>query len=362
MDAKKILSGEDKSLGAKALRAALTPLAWLHQIGLEAYLLPYRTGVRKRYELPVPVISIGNLTSGGTGKTPMTALVGQMLVDSGRRVALLSRGHGGSHEKQPGAKIVSRGDGDIILPADVAGDEPVLLARLLPEIPVIVGKDRRVSGQLACDEFAPDVILLDDALQFWQLHRDLDIVLLDTTRPFDNGQILPRGLLREPPSHLSRAGAVVLTRSDRATPEQRQAAEKQVRSLSPNALLLSATHSPNGWINFTGENINNLTGNNLLVFSGIADGEAFARSLEKLGLVLKTVVNFEDHYAYNKDGVLALIEAHPSATFLTTEKDLVKVAPLWPEDGPPLVALRIRMAIDRPEALTELLNNTLYSL
>jgi tetraacyldisaccharide 4'-kinase len=346
---------------AHALRAMLTPLAWLHRVGLEGYLLPYRTGLRKRYELPVPVISIGNLTSGGTGKTPMAALVGQLLQNAGRRVVILSRGHGGSHEKEPGAKIVSRGDGQVLLPPEVAGDEPVLLARLLPDVPVVVGRDRRVSGRLACEQLAPDVLLLDDGLQFWQLHRDLDIVLLDTVRPFDNGWVLPRGLLREPPAHLRRAGAAVLTRSDRATAEQLAVARSQVHRLAPEAVLLTAIHTPAGWLDRGGEVLNSLPGKEYIAFSGIADGDAFVKSLEKQGLLLKTALNFADHHAYNKDGVLALIAADPSATFVTTEKDLVKVASLWPEDGPPLVALRVRLEIDDLEPLRRLLDTTLYS-
>lgn len=355
MDAEKLL--EEKSLAAGALRAALIPLAWLHRIGLVAYLLPYRVGLRRRQRLPVPVVSIGNLTSGGTGKTPMTALVARMLRKSGKRVVILSRGHGGSHEKEPGAKIVSRGDGNIFLPPDVAGDEPTLLARLLPDVPVVVGRDRRVSGKLACAELSPDVLLLDDGLQFWQLHRDLDIVLLDAMRPFHNGWILPRGLLREPPSHLKRAGIVVLTRSDRATPTQLRATEAAVQRLAPEALLLRAVHAPDSWVDRHGRPAPMPEGE-VVAFSGIADGEAFTATLRRLGLTLKMSVNFRDHHAYNsseRNDVQALITQAPEATFVTTEKDLVKVAPLWPSDGPTLLALRIHPEIDRSEELHRVL-------
>jgi tetraacyldisaccharide 4'-kinase len=349
LDAKKVLSGEDRSLGAGLLRTGLTPLSWLHRVGLEAYLLPYKTGLRKRHRLPVPVVSIGNLTSGGTGKTPMAALVGRLLWESGWRVVLLSRGHGGSHEKEPGAKIVSRGDGAVLLSPEVAGDEPVLLARLLPEVPVLVGRDRRVSGQLAIAEFAPDIVLLDDGLQFWQLHRDLDIVLLDASRPFDNGRVLPRGLLREPPSHLSRAGVVVLTRAERVSPKALEGARNQVRALAPGAHCLTASHTPDGWRDRLGNITAAPEGEEIVAFSGIADGDAFVQGLRAQGLTLKTTVNFTDHHAYNKDGIRALIEHDPSATFVTTEKDLVKVAALWPAPGPRLLAQGLKVVLAGPD-------------
>ena len=360
MDTHKLLSGEDRALGAPLLRALLTPLAGLHWLGLKLYLLPYRLGLRKRYCLPVPVISIGNLTSGGTGKTPMAALVGQLLREQGLRVVLLSRGHGGSHEKGKGAQIVSRGEGQVLLSAEIAGDEPTLLARLLPDIPVIVGRDRRVSGKLACETFAPDVVLLDDALQFWQLHRDLDIVLLDTRRPFDTGWLLPRGLLREPPSHLSRAGIIVLTRADRVSEAQREQQRQHLQRLAPQAAVFTAIHAPLGWIAPEQEALlplDSLAGQSVVAFSGIADGAAFVYTLKQLGLTLKFSREFSDHHTYNKKETFSLIEQAPDALFVTTEKDLTKLATLWPSSGPALRALRIGMILDNQEAFEQSLKN-----
>ena len=343
MDAKALL--DEKSLRGALLRAAMMPLALLHFIGLELYLLPYRLGVRKRFRLPVPVIAIGNITSGGTGKTPMAALVGKILREEGRRVVLLSRGHGGSHEKEGGAQIVSRGDGKLLLGADVAGDEPTLLAQLLPDVPVIVGRDRRVSGKLACAEFAPDIILLDDALQFWQLHRDLDIVLLDARTPFGNGWMLPRGLLREPPFHLNRAGIVVLTRSDAVLPEELERRKDLVQRLAPSAALFPAMHAPQSWISLQGEKnpLETLAGQGAVAFAGIADGQAFRHTVESLQISVKNYCGFKDHHTYNKGEVLDLIARLPTGPFVTTEKDLTKLRALWPVEGPPLWALRIQL-------------------
>jgi tetraacyldisaccharide 4'-kinase len=335
----------------------MAPLAGLHFVGLELYLLPYRLGVRKRFRLPVPVIAIGNISSGGTGKTPMAALVGKILRDEGLKVVLLSRGHGGSHEKDGGAKIVSRGDGKLLLGADVAGDEPTLLAQLLPDIPVIVGRDRRVSGKLACAEFAPEVILLDDALQFWQLHRDLDIVLLDARSPFDNGWMLPRGLLREPPFHLSRASIIVLTRSDAISPDELERRKHVVQRLAPRAALFTATHAPHSWIALDGTQkpLEALSGQSIAAFAGIADGKAFQKTLELLSLPLKFFREFTDHHTYNKEEALDLVAQLPGGLFLTTEKDLTKLRDLWPTEETPLWALRIQLAVKEIERFRSIL-------
>ena len=350
MDAKALL--EEKSLRGMLLRALMTPLAGLHFLGLELYLLPYRLGIRKRYRLPVPVIAIGNITSGGTGKTPMAALVAKILREDGLKVVLLSRGHGGSHEKEDGAKIVSRGDGKVLLTADIVGDEPVLLAQLLPDVPVIVGRDRRVSGRLACTQFSPDVLLLDDALQFWQLHRDLDIVLLDARRPFDNGWMLPRGLLREPPFHLARAGMIVLTRSDRVPAEQLKHTRQRLARLAPGAAIFSATHTPTGWVGLDGTRkpLTAFAGQSGAVFCGIADGQAFLHTLKSLSVSQKFYCEFRDHHAYNSEKIHALIARAPEGPFFTTEKDLARLQNLWPADGPPLWALCIQMTVAEDES------------
>ena len=348
-----VLQGGDKTIGASLLRGLLTPFAWLHQGVLEAYLLPYNTGLRKRFRLvksdgqPVPVVAIGNLSSGGTGKTPMAQAVAGHLQKRGLRVVLLSRGHGGSGESRQTPRIVSDGK-SVLLTPESAGDEPILLANSLPGVPVIVGRDRRASGRLAVQTFAPDILVLDDALQYWQLHRDLNIVLLDARCPFDNGFVLPRGLLREPPSHLKRAGIVVLTRADRAAPETLAKNVAHAQNLAPNAAVFTATHAPIGWVRASDSAIlplNALPPEPALAFSGIADGTAFAESVRSLGISVTDSRDFGDHHAYGPEDITALTQATNARIAVTTEKDLVKVAPLWPTDGIPLYALRIGMSV-----------------
>src|SRR5579862_5258893 len=212
------------------LRAVLSALAPIYCAGLKSYLLTYRLGLRRQTRLRCRVISVGNLTTGGTGKTPMTQALCQRLMDSGHRVAILSRGYGGSFER--GCAVVSDAS-KVHLTAAEAGDEAYLLATTLPGLPVVVGKDRRVTGALAVAQLGPDIIVLDDGMQYWQLHRDVDVVLLNAQDPFDNGWTFPRGLLREPPSHLARANIVVLTHALRAGTGKVSAVMDQVRRLAP---------------------------------------------------------------------------------------------------------------------------------
>jgi tetraacyldisaccharide 4'-kinase len=340
-------------------------MALLHRVGLEAYLLPYRLGIRKRYRLNVPIIAIGNLSSGGTGKTPMTVLVARHLQSMGQRVVVLSRGHGGTGENRSLPRVVSDGNAVLLTPSE-AGDEPVLLANLLPGIPVVVCRDRRKSGRFAVETFAPEIIVCDDALQYWQLHRDLDIVLLDARRPFDNGYVLPRGLLREPPSHLARAGIAVLTRADRLSPGGLETTLTTVRKFAPTAALFTAIHAPIAWVTREGSvfPLPELAQRPVLAFSGIADGRAFVESVRERGADVRQSRDFGDHYAYDAGDIARLVKMAQTAectAVVTTEKDLVKVAPLWSEDAPPLYALRIGMTVNDEPGFFERLN-TLSSL
>ena len=171
----------------------------------------YKKGLLQSKRLPCPVISIGNITVGGSGKTPMTIYVAELIKHLGYGVAIISRGYKGQAEKIGGVVCDGR---RICMGPDTAGDEPFMVAQRLKTVPVIVGQNRFKAGRLAIREFKPDVLLLDDAFQHLKLHRDLDIVLLDSKAPLGNTYLFPRGTLRESASALSRGDAVVLTRSD----------------------------------------------------------------------------------------------------------------------------------------------------
>lgn len=333
------------------LRGLLSAMAPGYCIGLELFLLPYHLGIRKRHRLPCPVLCIGNLTTGGTGKTPMTQAVCRLLRATGRRVVVLSRGYGGENEY--GCAVVSDGE-RLLLTARESGDEASLLASTLPGIPVVVGKDRRVTGRLAWERFHPDVIVLDDGMQFWQLHRDLDIVLLNACEPFDNGWTFPRGLLREPPSHLRRAGAVVLTNAQRAGSAQVALVQKQVAKLAPGVPVFTADLTPTGLRALPGKieyPLSWLQGQKVAALSALGNPAAFEAMLEALGANLLTRFRFRDHKQITDEElkrVCGEAKAEHVEAVITTEKDAVK---LHPEIAPlPLLALQVEMQLEGEKA------------
>lgn len=338
---------------ADAARAVLAGAAHLYDIGLEAYLLAGRMGLRRRAHLPVPIISIGNLTVGGTGKTPMTQALCRALTQQGRRVAILSRGHGGRGTEP---RLVSDAEGHVLLTAQDAGDEPLLLAQTLPGVPVLVGKDRRETGREALRRFGLDAVILDDGFQYWQLARDLDIVLLDARRPFDNGYPLPRGLLREPPRHLTRAGIVVVTRADALDGEGRASLRAEIARLAPQAGVYWASHGATGFVPVhslasPALPLDTLRGARVVALSGIAQPQSFARTLtEGASVTVARHLVYSDHAEYTQadaDQAQAAVLEEGADALIMTEKDAVK----WPAQGSavgaggnsPVYSLRIEL-------------------
>lgn len=339
-------------MAAALLRGFLGGCAGLYDIGLEAYLAGEGLNLRRRQHLPIPVISIGNLTVGGTGKTPMTQWLCRRLQAEGKRVAILSRGHGGEGQN---VRLVSDTEGHILLTASEAGDEPVLLAKTLPGIPVLVGKDRRQSGREAMRQFALDALVLDDGFQFWQLARDLDIVLLDARRPFDNGYPLPRGLLREPKRHLARAGIVVATRSGGLSAAERESLALQVRHLAPHAPLYFADHRavgivPAGDLASVLLPLEMLVNKPIFAVSAIAQPDAFRRTLEQeAGAQVLQLQAWDDHHKFTMGQAQKVREAAVRAgaeAVVMAEKDAVKWPMMEEDGGLPVWALRIEMALD----------------
>lgn len=343
-------------VAADVTRGFLGGCARLYDIGLEAYLTAETVGLRRRGHLPLPVVSIGNLSVGGTGKTPMTQWLCRRLQADGKRVAVLSRGHGGETR---GVGVVSDDAGRVHLDAARAGDEPVLLARTLRGVPVVVGKDRRLSGREALRRFGLDAVVLDDGFQFWQLARDLDIVLLDARRPFDNGFPLPRGLLREPKRHLRRAGVVVATRAGGLTAGGRAALAAQARVLAPDAPLFFADHRAVGFVPASDLAapllpLDALAGQAVHAVSAIAQPDSFRRTLEReAGARVLSLRAWGDHHRFSAEEARAVLRdaaVAGAAALVMTEKDAVK----WPvEEGPgtdaavvPVLALRIEMAFE----------------
>jgi tetraacyldisaccharide 4'-kinase len=292
----------------------------------------YRQGVVPTLELPCPVISVGNLTMGGTGKTPLAIHLAEQIDRQGYRAAIISRGYQGLYEK--GGGVVSDGR-TLLCDARHAGDEPFLMAALLPRVPVVVGRNRHAAGLDAVRRFKPDIIVLDDGFQHLRLKRDLNIVLLDAQNPFGNGYLLPRGTLREPAAALENADVVILTRSDS------QAAWNHsglVRRLHPRPVFRSrhaalvrtrmpARH-PLGTLNPGQDSAGSLQGGKVFAFSGLGRNRAFFDALRQSGADLQGVMGFEDHHPYCADDLdrIGLAATKSGARHLvTTDKDFVRL-------------------------------------
>jgi tetraacyldisaccharide 4'-kinase len=319
-------------------------------------------GIFTSQELPIPVISIGNLTVGGTGKTPLVATLARHIAERGQRAAILSRGYGGSLSGRP--YVVSNGNGASgpLTGADVAGDEPVLLSQQLPDVCVVVGGNRRETGTIALEQLGADVILLDDGFQHRWLRRDLDILVLDAGEPFGRYRLLPSGLLREPISSLERANIVVVTRSHPDDPLQ--TLQEVVRRHNPAAPVFRAYHRPVCFVPLDGSTVvplRDLSGIKAAAFCGIGNPDAFRADLLELGVDIVVFEPFRDHHRYSGEEIARLFRDAREAgagCLITTEKDAVRLPP-GPSGGSkgagtvsgalPIFALRIRCDV-HPEA------------
>jgi tetraacyldisaccharide 4'-kinase len=320
----------------------------------------YVSGLVRVHRMPCRVVCVGNLTVGGTGKTPTVLALARAFARSGAKVCVILRGYG-----RRGAEVVVVSDGrDRLLPWQEVGDEAVLLARRLPGIPVIVGGDRVRAGALALQRFGPDTLLLDDGFQHRRLHRDLDLVLLDATDPFGGGKLVPRGRLREPIQGLGRAHAVLVTRVDQAV--DLASLRQRLSGLAPDHPLAWAVHRPVRLVDLqSGEEwpVGALAGRLVHAVSGIANPESFHRTLQGLGARLAGTLCFPDHHPFT-EADLAHIAAEAKALgaewILTTEKDAVRLDGDLPQ-GFPVLALGITLeVIEGGRGLEQLLGISLH--
>ncbi|WP_305731428.1 tetraacyldisaccharide 4'-kinase [Trichlorobacter ammonificans] len=344
--------GSNRSPGARLLTLVLLPVALLYGALLGLRPLFYRWRLFTTHRLPVPVISIGNITVGGTGKTPVTALVAKLLMDQGLKVAVLSRGYGGSLEGS--CAVVSDG-GSLLLTPQQCGDEPYLLARSLPGLSVVVGADRYRAGQLAVRQLSPDVFLLDDGFQHLRLYRDLNILLLDCRRPFGNGLSLPAGLLREPRGAAERADLLILTRCNDAAPAAALPDRPCCRS---RHRLVSFHRLDNG----TPLDVSLLAAARTVAFAGIADPAGFFSALEATGIRPIARLPLPDHEPYGGE-TLGLLEqmqqAAQAAWLLTTEKDAVKLLAVDEQLRSRIVAARLAVELEDAAPLTQALERVI---
>ncbi|HEY6872641.1 MAG TPA: tetraacyldisaccharide 4'-kinase [Geobacteraceae bacterium] len=277
----------------------------------------YAIGLLPSRRLPLPVVSVGNLTVGGTGKTPAVAMLARFFMARGKRVAVLSRGYGGSLAGKEG--VVSDGTVLLLTPQE-AGDEPCLLAATNPGLMVVVGADRYRAGLMAMERLAPDIFILDDGYQHLRLKRDLNILLLDSGRPFGNGRVLPAGLLREPRVAGDRADLIIYTRSS----------EGEDTAHFPGKPACRAFHHLVGVTLNGGElrPLAELKGLDGVAFAGIANPTAFFSDLAEEGLTLADAVSFPDHCRYGEREIARILGAAAACGadyLITTAKDAVKL-------------------------------------
>jgi tetraacyldisaccharide 4'-kinase len=337
----RFLYEKEKSLGERILLFPLYLLSIPYGGGVRARSLFYSLHLLKPKALPCPVISIGNITAGGTGKTPLVMSLAKGLMERGISVAILSRGYKGKKASQ---QVVSDGKTIFLLPEE-SGDEPFLMAKTCKDIPVLVGKDRFLNGRIALQRFGVKGMLLDDGYQHLPLRRDIDILLVDSEIGFGDRTLLPRGILREPLSHLRRAHLFLLTKAkDRET---LRPLEKTIQEIHPSARLYHSHYEPVSLVNREGgeEEPSSLRGKKVLALSGIANPNYFSSLLMKCGMEIVRELIFPDHHLYTTKDLSSIEEKGEGIDcVVTTEKDMVKLKKLNIIHLP-IRALRIEMRI-----------------
>lgn len=345
---------------ASLLRSVLGGLSKIYEGAVSARLWLYRNRVLRERTLGCLVVSIGNLTVGGTGKTPVVEKFARSLQDGGRRVAILSRGYKsvkhpffkrllgklqGKNEIDP-PRVVSDGR-SLLLDSKTAGDEPYMLAANLPDIPVIVDKDRVKSGKHAIAELNCDTLILDDGLQYLRLKHRLDIVLVDRWQPFGSERLLPRGTLREPPRNLKRASYIFITKCNGSSNEE---LVHRIRQHNRTAEIIECEHRPCYLQHLETRAIvplEELRGAKVGTVSAIAVPESFEDGVRKLGASIEATCRFMDHHRFTEQEIITFINCCVESDvdmIITTEKDAVRFPRLARIDVP-IYFLRVEIGI-----------------
>lgn len=340
---------------ASLLRAVLFAISLLYFRIVALRLTLFRSHILREHQLGCPVVSIGNLTVGGTGKTPVVEKLARDLSQKGRRIAILSRGYKSVRKKGPlsqssPVRVVSEG-GAILLDSKNAGDEPFMLAKNLRGVAVLVDKDRVGCGRHAVGKLGCDLLILDDGLQYLRLHRRFDIVLIDREAPFGNEYLLPRGTLREPPNHLRRATHILITKCDGSDLSDLHA---RIRLHNKTAPIIECRHRPVELQDLASGKtfpLSDLEGLRAASLSAIASPESFEQGLRRLGVNLDLTQSFADHHRYSKreiDRFLKRCARRGISCVLTTEKDAVRMPRLFNQEIP-IRYLRIEIEIVKGE-------------
>jgi tetraacyldisaccharide 4'-kinase len=348
-----------RGVRATALREILYALSFIYERLVQLRLYFYRKRILRERALGCLVISVGNLTVGGTGKTPIVEKFARALQAGGRRVAILSRGYKSVPRKRRWLDRLRRRDADpprvvsdgksLLLDSLTAGDEPYMLAHNLKDVIVLVDKDRVKSGRFAIDKWNVDTLLLDDGLQYLHLKHRLDMVLVDRQAPFGNEFLLPRGTLREAPRNLRRASYIFITKN---TGESNETLIERIRRYNRTAEIIECAHKPLYLQNvFTGEQLplERLRDTFIGSICGIAAPESFEGALKKLGAHVDLAKRYIDHHYYSEAELTTFINRcirRDLAMIVTTEKDAVRM-PRLPETNMkvPICFLRVEIEI-----------------
>ena len=311
-------------------------LSLLYGIIVRLACFSYRRGILPGYKSKIKVISVGNITLGGTGKTPFVKYLAKSLSEEGKKVVILSRGY--------------------------SMDEPRLLEANLPGIKVITGRDRIQKVKEIERDYPCDVIVLDDGFQHWRLKRDMDIVLLNSREYLGNRNLIPRGILREPASSLRRAGIIVLSKADLAdgfgyrkpnhglVADNLSLIKEELQRINPAALVIESRHQPQGLCIIEGKKLelNALGGKRVCLLSGIADPESFAQTVIKLGADIALDLRYPDHYSYKDKDIPDIVNKcrdRKLDAIVTTEKDLPRLPLAIREAGLTVLVLKIELKI-----------------
>ena len=345
-----VIEDRRQDFWARVLRAILGAFSCLFRGMVQLRLWLYAHGLMRPHELGCQVISIGNLTVGGTGKTPIVEVFARTLQKSGRKVAILSRGYRKKEDpflrrlikkltfeyvaSEP--RVVSDGQ-RLLLDSSLSGDEPFMLATNLPNVAVIVDADRIKAGQYAIQKLGCDTLILDDGFQYLTLKHRFDIVLVDRTNPFGNRKLLPRGILREPIRNIKRAGFIFITKSNGDGAEE---LKRTLRQYNPHAEISECRHSAKHLQNvYTGERVplTFLQGLDVAAVSGIASPKGFEDELVRLGARVLYHKRFADHHRYKQQEIIEVINKglqREAKVVVTTEKDAVRFPMLERRDLP----------------------------
>ncbi len=333
----------------------LTTLSLVYGAGVRLRYLLYKAGVLRRKKLDCRVISVGNITVGGTGKTPTAIFLAAFLKKNGHRPVILSRGY----KKTGHGGVVSDGKALKLGPKE-AGDEPYLMASRLPDVPVMAGADRIRSGRIALEKFKPDCIILDDGFQHIRLKRDINILLIDSAQGLGNGLMLPRGILREPVSAIRRADFIMAKGGGLKGPEAELVRKWKIP-------VIGFDYRTSGLYDIfdnTDKGVGFLKGKKVLAFAGIANPSSFFKTLEGLNATITNTLAFPDHHEYTAYDIEKIRKAKGGGggwaggggadIIVTTEKDGVKLRECI-KGGPPIFALGVEVVVEDEERFRELL-------